>query len=699
MPDDRYYPVKMHQGEDGTSRYYEEEGGQKKTYAINSQHLFKLPRVFSIFCQGTGGHRYGHCKELITEFHSAYWDRGETADGAEGDNEFYAAHYYKDFLILDGPGRSDHAGVDGTDLGQMETPHPMPGDFWPCSFTKEMKPSKGNTDRDFDHRVSQMWVDFHTGASKLSGSQKHRGDVMGDGWNDNVAHALFVLNELLKNDQFPDVINLIGWSRGAVTTIKVANAIQTFFVDGNAYMVPQKYEQATQGMVEYPNLGRRHKAVPEAGLALNIFAIDPVPGRFGKNGNWGKSKEKDEVFPTVAGDQDYRKLPSIVRKCVITLALDERRSGFAPICKGQLTVSGDSKVVWLPFPGIHRTQLRMEPRDPADDDATRNLLTAVPHLVFDLAWRFMISNGTTFQHNLLADDKFGNGQLTLAQVVEKYSDTWLNRGNYHKTRNKKQTGLNRMWRLFTGYRGLGKARVYGSSDKFEVPEDKLFTSALGAYVGYPGFFINIHHQACFQEAYPSLFDFLTDPNSIPENALTVKEGVTFLGLEGDAYADLLEELASIFASENATKLALEKVGIMQRNGQFKVLVDNRGVRHFNPGPALADPGRPIVDRDGDFSAAPSVDIIRELGLLDYPTEDEPDPEVADEEGENPAYTGAEANEGDGADDPAPAGAAGEAPAANIMFDEEEDTGAGVGNANSGEEGAGAGGSGPVVRGG
>ncbi len=690
MPDDRYYPVSMHEDGDGSTRYYEMEGGQKKTYAINSKHLFKLPRVFSIFCQGTGGHRYGHCKELITEFHSAYWDRADTADGAEDTNEFYNEHYYNDFLILDGVGRSDHANPAGEDLGQMEAPHPMPGDFWPCSFEKQMKPSTSNTNRDFNHRVSEMWIDGHTGASKLSGSVKHRGDVMGDGWNDNVAHTLFVLNELLKNDRFPDIINLIGWSRGAVTTIKVASAIQSFFVEGNAFMVAEKYQQGTQNLVEYPNLGRRHTAVEEANIALNLFAIDPVPGRFGKLGSWGHSSEKNEQFPTVPGDQDYQNLPPIVKKCVITLALDERRSGFAPICKGQLAYGGDSRVVWLPFPGIHRTQLRMAPRDP-EDDAIKALLTSVPRLVFDLAWKFMTSNGTAFQKNLLEEEEFGGGPLTLPQIVDLYSDVWLNRANYHETRNQSKT-LKLKWRKLTGYRGLGTAKVYGTSEKHRVPESKLFTSALGAYVEYPGFFINIHHQACFEKNYPSLFLYLTDPNSVAEDRITTHQGVDFIELDGAVYPDVVSELDTIFADTgdgaSPTRLALEILGFTHRNGQYKVLVRNRGVQHFNPGPQLADPGRPVIQREGDVAAAPTTDIIRELGLLDYPDDDEDVGVEGDEGNADGAADGAAGGAADGA----AGGAADEAgdgdlPVADIMFAQaggdagaEVDTGAGIGPA-------------------
>ena len=50
----------------------------------------------------------------------------------------------------------------------------------------------------------------------------------------------------------------------------------------------------------------------------------------------------------------------------------ERRAArrLAPLDAEDLEVEGSrTRAVWLPFPGIHRTQLRMEPRDPAGDGA------------------------------------------------------------------------------------------------------------------------------------------------------------------------------------------------------------------------------------------------------------------------------------------------------------------------------------------
>jgi hypothetical protein len=142
---------------------------------------------------------------------------------------------------------------------------------------------------------------------------------------------------------------------------------------------------------------------------MNIFAIDPVAGGFGTTGSaWG-SKRSTERHPP--DEKDYRKLSTTVKNCIVTLAMDEQREGFAPLDFGNLTCNRTkTNVVWLPFPGIHSTQLRMEPRD--GESATRPALTAVPYIVWDLAYDFLTKHGTQFRTGILSDKlRFPQGQL------------------------------------------------------------------------------------------------------------------------------------------------------------------------------------------------------------------------------------------------------------------------------------------------
>jgi hypothetical protein len=528
----------------------EDHEGLDVQAGANNFYRFRMPRVFTVFCHGTGGHRAGRCKELITEFGAAYWDRGDD----ETPNQFYQKHYQKSFLILDGVGTCDmyfpedsttEIGLPENHTNRSISAHPMPGDFIATDLRKPLKPAKvgGIT---VHARVSEMG----------SAPGKHRGDLMGDGWNDNVAHALFVLRELQEKHEFPDVINLIGWSRGAVTTIKLAYWIHEYFVEGSPFRIALDYQKKkADELGNYPGLPADPVSrVDAAKLAINIFAIDPVPGRFGKRAHWGGSNEEEEDFPPKPGEQDYRSLKPTVRNCIITLAMDERRSGFAPICAGTCAdgpklsaTSTDTKLIWLPFPGIHRTQLRLEPRDPwgsHDVPPVASSLTAVPKVVWDLAWQFLTFHGTIFERNICArwagtqeqDASIKKRQLDIYAILDLYADMWLNRANYHRARNQDATKGAKVvmawrWRKFTGYRGLGMpdlmdkaGRKAAARNRRGVADEHLWTPALGVYTEAPGFFINEHHRWCFQKAYPETYQFLIEtraerdqPETVPEN--------------------------------------------------------------------------------------------------------------------------------------------------------------------------------------
>lgn len=527
--------------------------------------------VFTIFLHGTGGHRSGRDYELITEFGAAYWGREATQDDGMrgGANAFYTKHYQKSFLILDGVGTCDMytspTGPEQVGLATTTRPvHPMPGDFIPDALEKKLKPEK--------ERVSNMMV---LTLFKV-GMKKHRGDIFGDGWDDNVAHALFVLADLYERDRknFPKTINMIGWSRGAVTSIKLANAIQDWFIDGKPYMMPRDYRDgyAAPNMVEFYKARPAAKRVKAGDLKLNLFLIDPVPGRFGLWGDANDSKRSRETFP--AAEMDYQKLPPSVANCIITLANDEQREGFAPLDADDIQIMDKKKTtaVWLPFPGIHRTQLRMEPRDPLDDynePAVRHKLTAVPHIVWDMAWRFLNGHGTKFERDLLTHPKFAppsaikqpGRALTASEIVDLYANSWLLREAYHQTRNRGvlttarfQGGLEP--RLYTGYPFRGIIIK-------ERTRQKLFTAELGVYVESPGFFVNEHHRACFRLAHPNLFAYLTGTKP----ATSVKVG----GKKAYAVPAAVAKELSAMPGYSETLGQLMNLGLFEEKKSFYVL--------------------------------------------------------------------------------------------------------------------------------
>ncbi|MEZ4267062.1 MAG: hypothetical protein R3F39_11845 [Myxococcota bacterium] len=471
--------------------------------------------VFTIFAHGTGGHRLGFDGELISDFSAAYWGRG----GTNAENAFFRAHYLRTFLILDGVGTSDMPGAPDSDapigLATDAAPRdPMPGDFWPGGdLAKRLKP--------LWMRVSQMRL-------LKTADQAHRGDLMGDGWDDNVAHALSVLLRLHAAGALPRVVNIVGWSRGAVTALKLANAIDDVFVRGRAFQAPIDYMRGYASENLTPIVAPVAPPIPEDRLELNLFLVDPVPGRFGADGETFGSKRSEERFPP--DEQDYRRLPPIVRRCLITLAIDEQREGFAPLDAEDIAVVDPARttVAWLPFPGIHRTQVRLEPQDPTpdyDDPPVRATLTEVPRLVRALTLRFLSSAGTPLRRapdpQLLTPD----GALpTCAWAVELYARIWLRREDYHRTRNR---GLGERLmgglqpRKFTGYPFAGREYPGWNPIQAERRRADLFTAALGTYVERPGFFVNEHHRACFARAWPALDEFLRGgaPGPVPPPAM------------------------------------------------------------------------------------------------------------------------------------------------------------------------------------
>ncbi|MGA7522786.1 MAG: hypothetical protein WBW84_09895 [Acidobacteriaceae bacterium] len=128
-----------------------------------------------------------------------------------------------------------------------------------------------------------------------------RGAVDGFGWEENVAHTMAVLNATV---DLPQTINMVGWSRGAITCFMIAHALQ-----------------------QNPRT---------SGIAVNIFAFDPVPG------------------PGNFDDPNKVTLPTNVRAYVAVVQEDERRKIFRPTLIDADEVGG-IKAKFYCMPGGHST--------------------------------------------------------------------------------------------------------------------------------------------------------------------------------------------------------------------------------------------------------------------------------------------------------------------------------------------------------
>ena len=237
---------------------------------------------------------------------------------------------YSEFLVTEGPG--------GSAAGNL-----MPGTFDPYTKGKTLK-SKSPF---WSKTPLKTLLDVTQGPGKYNpaghGFLKNvtkgatYAAITGHGWDDNIRHAIAVLV-----DRFPNLsatVNMVGWSRGAVTCVRLANWIKEFL--GDAWKI-------------------------------NIFALDPVPG-------------------LDAGEKlaDTKVIPDIVADYVAVLAMDEARGDFHPQDLSRITVQDEMKtrVSFLPFPGVHNTVVLQ--RQPT--------LPEVTAMVRHLAYKFLSDRGTEFK--------------------------------------------------------------------------------------------------------------------------------------------------------------------------------------------------------------------------------------------------------------------------------------------------------------
>jgi len=140
-----------------------------------------------------------------------------------------------------------------------------------------------------------------TGFNQASFLAAPRGVISGYGWEQNVEHTMAVLSATL---DLPRTINMVGWSRGAITCFMIAHALR-----------------------DNPRT---------SSIDVNIFAFDPVPG------------------PGNFHDPDKVTLPANVRRYAAVVQEDERRKIFKPT----LIDADDAPAVKTKFyymPGGHST--------------------------------------------------------------------------------------------------------------------------------------------------------------------------------------------------------------------------------------------------------------------------------------------------------------------------------------------------------
>ena len=251
----------------------------------------QMANVFTVFFCGTDFHRH-KTDELVAEM-------ARMAVGKE----------YENFLILDGP---------GSDTGKK-----MPGKFNPFTKNKEEKKRFGKKEMGHTHINTKLW-----------------GGIAGTGWEDNIIHAMATIAELKK---LPSTINMLGWSRGAVSCTKLAYVLNRVF--------PQ--------------------------VKVNIFAVDPVAGIGNK-----ADRTNSNIFRNV---ENY---------CAL-LAMDENAKSFKPQNLKRVKFhSRRTNAVFLPMPGNHRGSVVLHSN-------VNKGVGASPLVSWHLAYEFLVAHGTRLKGRLV----------------------------------------------------------------------------------------------------------------------------------------------------------------------------------------------------------------------------------------------------------------------------------------------------------
>lgn len=237
------------------------------------------------------------------------------------------------------------------------------------------------------------------------------GLIAGTGVDANVESALAHVRGAKQGG--PIIVNMCGWSRGAVTCFKIANAMAA--------------DPAT------------------AGIKVNIFAVDPVPGGSALN---------NHMWRNVG-------VSANIGICAVVLAQHDRRSLFAPVYP---TVDGPFTDVDI-MPGDHSTIVEYkEGRAEAHE------------LVYDMAKRFLRARGTTF---------IDNSQLDAIGILRRYA---------------------LIAEHFDDYAQFAKGVSGKPKDRFK--DSRPIRNEARQVVGQmlpvkPSFFLNEHHRETCRTLYPN----------------------------------------------------------------------------------------------------------------------------------------------------------------------------------------------------
>jgi len=323
--------------------------------------------VFTIFCHGTDFHRDKAPAELIDCLSKA--TSGQEAriiqTGTRNDDNpfpFQLESPTPTHLICEGPGSEAGTTEEGVTYAH-------PGRFNPIFGTLKGKGVEENPGivlkggKRYWLIGDQQADDFQASfMGNTEGAWKTLGLALGRGWDDNVYKATWMLTHLKFGLGLPiDRVNIVGWSRGAVTCLKIASKLFEVFEDT---------------------------------IDVNICAVDPVPGGYTRQ------------------TRDMLAIPPNVRNYLAILALDADGGNFLPTDRENMSLlapqsqhgnggnpdslnPGHSKphVHFLPLPGNHSDVVNLS-------YSNDTFIPKSAALCRHIAWSFLDAHGTATTRSL-----------------------------------------------------------------------------------------------------------------------------------------------------------------------------------------------------------------------------------------------------------------------------------------------------------
>ena len=317
--------------------------------------------VFTIFFCGTGSNSF--------DAHNSNYPNGELVSILAS---HHTGHEFVDWTIIDGPGsgnlQEDEKWV--TPGNHSNTLGKLLGSGWEENVAHGVAMTKGEYEWKRDQLTKQDYEILKKAGIPLEDPKK----VPSFFWRKfEYPDRKITPQELqaqkakiFRKGKLPEVVNIIGWSRGGVSCHMLANAL---FEDEQLKHIP-----------------------------VNIFAIDPVPG--------------------IGNFQPHRtSIPANVNDYIAVYARDERSKGFAPTIP---IFSTHKKPIIIPLPGRHGTLVG---NAAIDGNSGKQELFSPGKLVRHLAEAYLTAWGTNLDKKLnLSQSQIAQLYGEIVQDEQKYID-------------------------------------------------------------------------------------------------------------------------------------------------------------------------------------------------------------------------------------------------------------------------------------